>query len=155
MTPKRETSGDYGQRQNTYDEPDQQQPPPATETAFRSSSPPLPALKNKGKKAKAKAPPVQPPSFDDDNGELPMNSSPPIPPLQTNDDYMQQKTPTPPENAMRISHGQQTYRKPPTPGQPGLFQFCFLSSHSNSSSSFKSIIDFRCHISKKETTTNA
>lgn len=114
MTPQQNND-----EQNDYDKP----PPPSSqqqqqsEPAYRSSSPPIPALKNKGKKPKAKVNPVRNQSFDDTAQQ---QSPPPLPPFQTNDDFVQM----PPADDT-VSQGPQTYRKPPTPRQPGLFPILF------------------------------
>jgi hypothetical protein len=117
MTPKRnddDENDENAHRQNDYDEQplQQQQSEPA---AYRSSSPPIPALKNKGKKPKPKSNVnnVRRPSFDDANQQ---QSPPPLPPFTNNDDFAQ----LPPVDDAE-SQGRQTYRKPPTPRQPGLF----------------------------------
>ena len=86
------------------------------EHAFRSSSPPIPALKNKGKKPKPKVNNVRKPSFDEAYQQ--QSPLPPLsPPFTNNDDYAQ----LPPIEDTQ-SQGGQTYRKPPTPRQPGLFE---------------------------------
>ena len=105
------------------DENEEQPPPPPSrqhqpEPAFRSSSPPIPALKNKGKKPKAKVNNVRRPSFDDVHQQQ-SPTPPPLPPFANNDDYAQ----LPPIEDTE-SQGGQTYRKPPTPRQPGLFVCC-------------------------------
>jgi hypothetical protein len=114
MTPKRnDDDDDYDNnnvnvnRQNDYDEQQQQ-----AEPAYRTSSPPIPALKNKGKKPKSTVKNVRRQSFDDINQQ---QSPPPQTPLNNNDDFAQ----LPPIDDAD-SQGRQTYRKPPTPRQPGL-----------------------------------
>ena len=101
-----------GHRQKNHAEPP---PPPAQETAFRSSSPPIPTLNNKGKKAKAKKSEIQRPPVDEEDAR-PTLSTPPTPlaPFTDNDGYIQMPSKEAPD-----SHSQQTYRKPPTPRQPG------------------------------------
>lgn len=98
MSPKNDDNDDDDvDRQNTYDE---QQP---QESFYRSSSPPVPTLKNKDKKQKSnvRRSPIddtnQQPSLDNDNDELTQ------PPIDDND-----------------RQSQQNYRKPLTPKQTGL-----------------------------------
>ncbi|CAF3846341.1 unnamed protein product [Rotaria magnacalcarata] len=90
-------------RHNTYDEQQLDEP------VYRSSSPPVPTIKNKDKKQKANHNVVRHQSFDDENQE----QLPPIiddneliqPPIDDNDDD---------------GHVPDTYRKPPTPKQPDV-----------------------------------
>ena len=74
----------------------------------------MPTLKNKGKKQKPTVTHARRQSFDDAAQQ--QSPPPPLPPLTTNDDFMQR-----PPTGETESQGRQTYRKPPTPGQPGLF----------------------------------
>jgi len=117
MTPKRNDDDDYDNnnvnvnRQNDYEE-QQQQHQQQAEPVYRSSSPPIPALKNKGKKPKSTVNNVRHQSFDDINQQ---QSPPPLTPLNNNDDFAQLPTIDDVD-----SQGRQTYRKPPTPRQPGL-----------------------------------
>jgi hypothetical protein len=115
MTPQRNDNDHGGNDRNDnqeYDNDEQQQPPPPPfEPAYRTSSPPIPALKNKGKKPKSNANNVRRPSVDD----VRQQQSPP--PFYNNDDFAQ----LPPIDDNE-SQGRQTYRKPPTPRQPGMFR---------------------------------
>lgn len=118
VTPKYETNNDNQTvgPSKTFDEAESG-PAPTSETAFRSSSPPVPTLKNKGKKGKQKpAPPVQrQPSYDD---AVQQSSPPPLPIGSEEGEFIEPGPPLPEET--RSLQGQQTYRKPPTPRQPGL-----------------------------------
>jgi hypothetical protein len=107
MTPERDDAD--ANRENNYDEQQQQQK--RSEVAYRSSSPPVPTLKNKDKKQKSATNNTRRQSYDD------LNQEPSLAHLDTNDDYPQ---PPPPVDNTTDSHGRQTYRKPPTPRQPGL-----------------------------------
>jgi hypothetical protein len=109
MTPRQndDENNDNANIQNDYDEQQQQ-----SEPAYRTSSPPIPALKNKGKKPKSNLNNVRRQSFDDINQQ---QTPPPLPPFTTNDDFVHLQ---PTDDA--DTQSQQTYRKPPTPRQPGL-----------------------------------
>ncbi|UJR33094.1 hypothetical protein I4U23_020551 [Adineta vaga] len=98
---------DEDNRQNSYDEP-QPPPPPRTDAAYRSSSPPVPTLKNKDRKQKSTVGNARRPSYDD------ANQQPPPPAFANHDEYMQ------PAHDDADSRGKQTYRKPPTPRQPDI-----------------------------------
>jgi len=108
MTPKRndDENDENANHRNDYDQQQQSEP------AYRSSSPPIPALKNKGKKPKSNVNNVRKQSFDNVSQQ---QSPPPLPPFDNNDDFAQ----FPPVDDAE-SQGRQTYRKPPTPRQPGL-----------------------------------
>ncbi|CAF0939122.1 unnamed protein product [Adineta ricciae] len=97
-------------RQNTYDEPPPPPPQPRTEAAYRSSSPPVPTLKNKDKKQKSTVNNTRRPSYEDANHQLPAPSS------DNQDNYMR------PVYDDTESRGKQTYRKPPTPRQPATYR---------------------------------
>jgi hypothetical protein len=81
---------------------DQQEPD------YRSSSPPVPTLKNKDKKPKAATSNVRRQSFDDTTRQ-------PSPQFLTDNDDLTQ-----PPIDDNDGQGRQSYRKPPTPRQPGL-----------------------------------
>jgi hypothetical protein len=115
MTPKRDDDDNDDNnvhQQNNYDEQQQQQQR-QTEAAYRSSSPPIPTLKNKGKKPKSNVKNVRHKSFDD---VAQQQSPPPLPPFNNDDDFADA-----PLNDDTEEQSRQTYRKPPTPRQPGLF----------------------------------
>lgn len=122
MTPKQDEANDHANRPNQHDESNHQQqhqppPPPPADNAYRSSSPPIPTLKNKGKKPKAKVTNARRPSFDDaeQRASPPAPSPAPLPPLDNDEEFDE----PPPVDERRASQGRQTYRKPPTPRQPG------------------------------------
>jgi len=104
MTPQKDDAD--ANRENNYDEQQQKR----SEVAYRSSSPPVPTLKNKDKKQKSATNNTRRQSYDD------LNQEPSLAHLDTNDDYPK----PPPADDTTDSHGRQTYRKPPTPRQPGL-----------------------------------
>ena len=121
MTPKQDEENGHGNRPAQHNDPSHhQQPAPPMDNAYRSSSPPIPTIKNKGKKPKAKATNLQRPSFDDaeQRASPPAPSPAPLPPLENDDDDFVEP---PPADEPRAQQGRQTYRKPPTPHQPGLF----------------------------------
>ncbi|CAF3602863.1 unnamed protein product [Rotaria sp. Silwood1] len=98
MTPNNDEND--ADRQNSYDEQQHEEP------VYRSSSPPVPTLKNKDKKRKPNNNTVRHQAFDDTNQQLP--------PINDNDELTQ------PPIDDNDGQGQQTYRKPPTPKQPDV-----------------------------------
>jgi hypothetical protein len=95
MSPRNDEDED-ADRQNTYDENQQQ------ESAYRTISPPVPTLKNKGKKQNSN---VRRSSSDDVNQQ---------PVFNDNDDHTQ------PPIDDNDPQNRQSYRKPTTPRQTGL-----------------------------------
>lgn len=92
--PKKETN--YDDDQHKFDEDG----PPQAEAAYRSSSPPIPALKNKDKKQKAAAKNVRrQPSSDDMNQQQPNGRS--IQREPSSEEMNQQQPPPPPKNVRR------------------------------------------------------
>ncbi|CAF3312525.1 unnamed protein product [Rotaria socialis] len=89
-------------RQNTYDEQQSDEP------VYRSSSPPVPTIKNKDKKQKSNHNVVRHQSFDDENQEQ-------LPPIIDDNELIQ-----PPIDDDDDGHVPDTYRKPPTPKQPDV-----------------------------------
>jgi hypothetical protein len=98
MSPRNDD--DDADRQNTYDEP-------PNESAYRSSSPPVPTIKNKDKKQKPNNNHVRRQSFDDTNQHQPL-------PFNDNDELTQ------PPIDDNDGQSRQMHRKPPTPRQTGL-----------------------------------
>ena len=110
MTPRRDSYDNddiNASEQHDYDEQQQSEP------VFRTSSPPIPTLQNKGKKQKSTVNNVRRQSYDNVNQQK--TPTPTVPPLHSNDDFIEAPFP---DDINEQS--QQTYRKPPTPRQPGL-----------------------------------
>ena len=101
MSPRDDDDDNGPDRQNTYDD--------GREQPYRSVSPPVPTLKNKGKKQKSN---VRRSPDDDPNQQqsLPAlfdnNDESLLPPIDDNEDQ-----------------DRSSYRKPPTPKQPGLLTY--------------------------------
>ncbi|CAF0772023.1 unnamed protein product [Rotaria sordida] len=114
ITPKRDEIHDddnnndniHANGRNNYN--DQQ-----SEPIYRSSSPPIPTLKNKDKKQKSTIKNVRRQQSYDDGVQ--QQSPPPLTPLNNNDEFLQQQPIDDTDDQSR-----QTYRKPPTPRQPDV-----------------------------------
>ena len=74
----------------------------------------MPTLKNKDKKQKSTVSNARRPSYEDTHHQ------PPAPSFDNQDDYMR------PVYDDTESRGKQTYRKPPTPPQPGLYIYILV-----------------------------